>query len=201
MRCVAGVAVAVCLACSSAYAQSAPDSTPPPAPAMPPQGVMANRWALTVGLGGQTLKAGDDNIGFLTYELGVRFRIIRALEVAVTLGTAANRADSYGGVWVDARYNFLAERNWNVYADLGLGLAGAAAKGADDNDDSARGSFRLSAGVERRFGVFSLSAELRVLTIGSNTNADAVTVPTPETELAGDSSAGIGFVISSTYYF
>jgi Outer membrane protein beta-barrel domain len=213
MRFVTGCAVAICIASSSASAQtppapapaptSAPATPPAPVPVAPsaPTSVMANRWALNVGLGVQSLKAGDDNIGFLTYELGARFRIIRPLEVALSIAAGANRADSYGGVWLDVRYNFLAERAWNVYATIGLGLASAAEKNADDNDGHTRGSFRLGAGVERRFDVFSLSAELRVLTMSSNPNADSVEVNSPDSELASQSSAGLGLVIGSTYYF
>jgi Outer membrane protein beta-barrel domain len=219
MRFVIGCAVAICIAGSSARAQTPPPppsapasdpttpATPPPppeaapAPVRVPPSVMANRWALTVGLGAQQLKAGDDDIGFLTYELGARFRIIRALEVALTIAAGANRADSYGGLWLDVRYNFLAEHAWNIYAAIGLGLASAAEKNSDDNDGHTRGSFRLGAGVERRFDVFSLSAELRVLTMSSNPNADALGYVTPESELASDSSAGLGLVIGSTYYF
>ena len=202
MRIVIGCAVAICIASASASAQTpppAPESTP--APVVAPTSVMSNRWALSVGLGAQSLKAGDDNIGFLTYELGVRFRIIRPLEVALSIAAGANRADSYGGLWLDVRYNFLAERAWNIYAAVGLGIASAAEKNADDNDGHSRGSFRLGAGVERRFDVFSLSAELRVLTMSSNPNADMLDIVTPETELASDSSAGLGLVIGSTYYF
>jgi hypothetical protein len=173
----------------------------PTTPAPVPPSVMSNRWALTVGLGAQSLKPGDDDIGFLTYELGARFRIIRPLEVALTIAAGANRADSYGGLWVDARYNFLAEHAWNIYAAVGLGIASASEKNADDNDGHSRGSFRLGAGVERRFDVFSLSAELRVLTMSSNPNADFVQANSPESELSSQSSAGIGLVIGSTYYF
>jgi Outer membrane protein beta-barrel domain len=204
MRFVIGLAVAICISNGSARAQTPPTlPTPAPetAPAPAPASVMANRWALTVGLGAQSLKAGDDNIGFLTYELGARFRIVRPLEVALTIDAGANRADSYGGLWLDVRYNFLAERAWNIYAAIGLGLASAAEKNADDNDGHTRGSFRIGAGVERRFDVFSLSAELRVLTMSSNPNADVLDTVTPETELASDSSAGLGLVIGSTYYF
>ncbi|HEX4452982.1 MAG TPA: outer membrane beta-barrel protein [Kofleriaceae bacterium] len=213
MRFVTGCAVAICIASSSASAQTpAADAATPTAPASPspapaaaaapaPASVMANRWALSVGLGAQSLKASDDNIGFLTYELGARFRIIRPLEVALSIAAGANRADSYGGLWLDVRYNFLAERVWNVYATIGLGLASAAEKNADDNDGHTRGSFRFGAGVERRFDVFSLSAELRVLTMSSNPNADSVEFNSPDSELASDSSAGLGLVIGATYYF
>jgi hypothetical protein len=207
MRFVIGCAVAICISSASASAQTPPppapdpESTPPPAAAPAPTSVMSNRWAFDVGLGAQSLKAGDDDIGFLTYELGVRFRIVRPLEVALTIAAGANHADSYGGLWLDVRYNFLAERAWNIYAAIGFGLASAAEKNADDNDGHSRGSFRLGAGVERRFDVFSLSAELRVLTMSSNPNADMLDIVTPETELAAESSAGLGLVIGSTYYF
>ncbi len=177
-------------------------TAPAPAPIGPqgPQGVMANRWAIDVGLGLQSLKTNDDNIGFVTYEIGVRLRIIRSLELALTIAAGANHADSFGGLWADVRYNFMAERRWNVFAYFGLGVASASAKDADSNDSAGRGALRFGAGVERRFDVFSISAELRVLGLGANNQSSPIDT-SPESELAAESASGIGLVIGSTYYF
>lgn len=166
---------------------------------------MANRWGLMVGLGVQSLKSGDDgdgqNIGFATYEIGGRFRIIPSIEVALTIAAGANHDDSYSGLWADFRYRFLAERPWNIYAYLGFGAGSAAAKNASDDETHGRGSLRLGGGVERRFDVFSLSAELRVLVLGQNSQAPVAVPPTPESELAHDGLSGLGLVIGATYYF
>ena len=182
---------------------AAPPAAPAPVvitPAVVPPGVMANRWAIDVGLGVQSLKTNDNDIGFVTYEIGARFRIIRSLEIALTIAAGANHADSFGGLWADVRYNFMAERPWNVFAYFGLGVGSASAKDADSDDSHGRGALRLGAGIERRFDVFSISAELRVLGFGANNQSTPVDT-SPESELAAESASGIGLVIGSTYYF
>ena len=162
---------------------------------------MANRWAFDVGLGLQALNTTSDNIGFVTYELGARFRIIRALEVALTFGAGGNHGDEYSALWADVRYNFMAERPWNIYVHLGIGAGSASGKNASADDSAGRGTVRLGAGLERRFDVFSISAELRVLTFGNNDKADSIGIDTPEADLASEGSSGLGFLIGSTYYF
>jgi hypothetical protein len=223
MRLPFAVVIAVVLAARSAAGQSAPpDSSPPaptspatppavatPTPAAPPPparaGVMANRWGLMVGLGFQALKSSDDgsgeNIAFATYEIGGRFRIIPSIEVALTIAAGANHDDSYSGLWADFRYRFLAERPWNIYAYLGFGAGSAAGKNASDDETHGRGSLRLGGGVERRFDVFSLSAELRVLAFGQNSQSPVLVPPTPSSELAHDGLSGLGLVVGATYYF
>jgi hypothetical protein len=209
------VVVAVVLAARSAAGQPAPpDSTPPAvAPAAPPTaplpparaGVMANRWGLMVGLGVQALKSSDDgsgdNIAFATYEIGGRFRIIPSIEVALTIAAGANHDDSYNGLWADFRYRFLAERPWNIYAYLGFGVGSAAAKNAPDDETHGRGSLRFGGGVERRFDVFSLSAELRILAFGENSQAPVAVPENTPSELAHDGLSGLGLVLGATYYF
>src|SRR5580698_3084124 len=82
------VAAAVIAISGVASAQPADPTTPAPAPPPPPapaivpapaptgpQGVMANRWAIDVGLGVQSLKTDDNNIGFVTYEISARLRV------------------------------------------------------------------------------------------------------------------------------
>jgi len=169
------------------------------------QGVMANRWGLTVGLGAQALKssdtAGADDVGFATYELGGRFRIIPSIEVALSLAAGANRDDSYSGLWADFRYRFMAERPWNIYAYFGLGAGSAGAKDGSDAERHGRGALRLGGGVERRFDVFALSAELRVLGFAANDQSPPVAPPTTRYELSHDSIAGLGLVLGATYYF
>jgi hypothetical protein len=208
MRLLAVVALVVGIS-SAAYAQPGPDAqpTPPvqsqPAPVAiaPPPGIMANRWAIDVGLGLQSLNNSVQAIGFVSYELGVRFRIIRPLEVALTFAAGANHADEYSALWIDARYNFMAEQPWNIYALLGFGGGSASAKVATNGDVHGRGTLRLGAGVERRFDVFSISAEVRLLTFGRNDQAEQGAGPTPDAALAAESTTGVGFVLGSTYYF
>lgn len=210
MRLLAVIAFVVGV--SVAHAQPGPDSAPvapaaPPvtAPVAPPsatpQGVMANRWAIDVGLGLQSLNTTASAIGFISYDLSVRFRIIRPLEVALVFGAGANHADQYDALWVDARYNFMAERPWNIYVHLGLGGGAAAAKNPTEGDGSGRATLRLGVGLERRFDVFSISAEVRALTFGRNNSASQIGIETPESDLAANSATGIGFVVGSTYYF
>jgi hypothetical protein len=212
------VVVAVVLAARSAAGQPAPPDPGPPAtaPAPPPAvvtptptaphvGVMANRWGLMVGLGFQALKSSDDgsgdNIGFATYEIGGRFRIIPSIEVALTIAAGANHDDSYSGLWADFRYRFMAERPWNIYAYLGFGAGSAAAKNASDDETHGRGSLRFGGGVERRFDVFSLSAELRILAFGQNSQAPIAVPENTPSELAHDGLSGLGLVLGATYYF
>jgi hypothetical protein len=204
---VAAAVIAISGVASAQPADPATPAPPPPAPAIVPapaptgpQGVMANRWAIDVGLGVQSLKTDDNNIGFVTYEIGARLRVIRSLEIALTIAAGANHADSYGGLWADVRYDFMAERPWNIFAYFGLGVGSASAKDADSNDSSGRGALRFGAGIERRFDIFSISAELRVLGFGANNQSTPVDA-SPESQLAFESTSGIGLVIGSTYYF
>jgi len=162
---------------------------------------MVNRWAIDVGLGLQSLNTTAQAIGFISYDLGVRFRIIRPLEVALVFSAGANHADQYDALMVDARYNFMAERPWNIYAHLGFGGGTAAQKNATNGDAHGRATLRLGVGVERRFDVFSISGEVRLLTFGRNDQADPIITDTPESDLAANSTTGIGFVLGSTYYF
>src|SRR5687767_13715092 len=111
----------VVLLASTAYSQ-APGEVQPVAPAQEPS-VMDRRWAVAMSVGTLGLKPDRedaDNVSFGMLELAGRFRIRSWIEVGLSFyGGGATKGElSTGGVFIDGRYRFLAERPWNVYALL-----------------------------------------------------------------------------------
>jgi hypothetical protein len=133
---------------------------------------MSRRWAVSAGIGWESFTAktdGGDKITFGTIELAGRFRIRRNVEVALSL-VAGGAADNIttGGLYVDMRYRFMAEKAWNVYGAIGLGAASVAGKSADGDEKKGRASLRLGFGVERRFTSLALFGEVRPVWVAEN---------------------------------
>lgn len=201
--------VALALAAASplpAFAQ-APGAVPvqmqpasPPAPT-----VMSRRWAVSAGIGWESLTAktdGGDKITFGTLELAGRFRIRREVEVALALvgGGAADNV-STAGLYLDLRYRFMAEKPWNVYGVLGLGVASVAGKGADDDEKKGRGSLRLGFGVERRFTSLALFGEARAAWVAENKAIENLSDQPAWYQFAKFPLGGGHVLFGATFYF
>jgi len=194
---VVGIAVA-----NQAHAQ-APGETRPTTPS-----VMDSRFAVALELGALGLHRdvegeNTNDVSFGVAELAGRFRIVRSFEIGLSLwgGGATKGALGTGGLFIDGRYRFLADRPWNVFASLSLGAASVADKGASEREKAGRGALRLGVGVERRFGAFAIEAHLRILGISENDKFMPIDLPTPSDAMAADKLAGGALTIGGTYYF
>jgi hypothetical protein len=190
-------AVLVLLA-GTAHAQP-PGQTQPIAA---PESVMDRRWSIDASAGSLGLKAKDyDNVTFGMFELAGRFRIRPWVDVGLSFYGAGTKGPlSTGGLYVDGRYQFLAERAWNVWALLSLGVATCARDDASDDAQKGRGSIRIGAGVERRFRRFGIHAELRLIGIGENQDFDSAS-PTRDDAMAKNSLDGGSLTFGGTFYF
>jgi hypothetical protein len=167
---------------------------------------MDRQWAVALALGGQTFQpktTGAPDVTFTMLELGGRYRIRPAIELALTLaaGGAMKGQFSTGGLWVDFRYRFMAEQPWNVFALIGLGSVGVSGKDAADVDRKGRGALRLGGGVERRIGAWGIAAELRLWGAGENKDVPAVDPPTTAYQLARYGVSGASLMLGGTFYF
>ena len=195
--------ILVALLAATAHAQ-APGEVAPQTP-----GVMLDRWAVNVALGGESATAhadGASNVGFALIEVSGRFRIRADIEVALTLGGGGGNTSegdfSTGGLYADVRYRFLAERAWNVIALVGLGVESIGFKNVGSPDNKARGSVRIGGGVERRFGHFALEADLRLFEIAENKDAIMLDeLVTAGSQLARYGVSGVTLTLGGTYYF
>jgi outer membrane protein with beta-barrel domain len=195
------VFVLVMLAAGTARAQ-APGETTPVA-----TDLMARRWSIELGLGAASLKTkgADDAAGFGTLGAAGRFRITPAIELALGLALGGGELHdtklSTGALYVDFRYRFLAENEWNVFALAGLGVASIAGKMATDDEKRGRGMLRLGGGVERRFGALAVDATLRI--VGIAEHADLPLPDSPDTgfDYAHLGVSGLALAIDGVYYF
>lgn len=167
--------------------------------------VMSRRWAVSAGIGWESFTAktdGGDKITFGTLELAGRFRIRREVEVALSLvvGGAADNV-STAGLYIDLRYRFRAEKAWNVYGALGLGVASAAGKGADDDEKKGRGSLRLGFGVERRFTSLALFGEVRPVWVAENKAIENLSDQPAWYQFAKFPLGGGHVLFGATFYF
>ena len=195
MRSVLVVAVLATTAHAQAPGQVAPQ----------PPGVMLDRWAIDVALGDESATPkvdGATRTGFGLLELSGRFRIRADIEVALTLGGSSHDNVSTGGLYADFRYRFLAARPWTVIALAGIGAESIGDKDGTDAEKKARGSLRLGAGVERRFGHFALEADLRLFAIAENKDVVMTSqVIDNAYELARYGVSGASLTLGATNYF
>jgi hypothetical protein len=187
---------------TSALAQAPGEVQPVGAPA---PSVMARRWAVALSLGSLGLtpdRQGADTVTFGVLELAGRFRIAPAIELGVSFtgGGAMEGELETGGLFVDARYRFLANRPWNVFALLSLGVVSVALDDAPDDAKRGRGALRLGFGVERRFRALALQAELRLVGVGENADY-MVEEPTPAAEVSRAKLNGGSLTIGGVYYW
>jgi hypothetical protein len=184
----------------TAYAQAPGQVIPAEQPS-----VMDRRWSLSLSFGTLGLAPDRDEaetVSFGMAELAGRFRIRSFVDIGLSLyGAGAGEGDlSSGGIYVDARYRFLAERPWNIWALLSLGVASVASDDQADKAKQGRGSFRIGAGVERRFTAWALHAELRLVGISENDDFEPTEV-TPNNEMAKAKLNGGSLTIGGSFYF
>ncbi len=181
---------------SVAHAQ-APGQTPPAQP-----GVMDRRWAVDLALGGTILKAKTDGakgVFFGGLELAARFRIRPAVEVALAFDAAGNQGIGLAGFFAEGRYRFNAERAWNPFVLVSLGVASVADKTGSSTEKQGRGAVRIGGGLERRFGAFAAQATLRLVAMGENKSVMVDT--TAGEKLSRYSASGGELVIGGTFYW
>ncbi len=195
------------LIAGTAYAQ-APGEVQPVAPGAMVEAqpsVMDRRWSVALSVGSLGLhpdRDGADNVTFGMLELAGRFRIRSFVEIGLSFygGGAAKGTLSTGGVFIDGRYRFLAEKPWNVFALLSLGVASVAADDATDDEKHGRGALRIGVGIERRFRALAIQAELRLVGIGENDKFEPMEL-TPNAEMAESKLSGGSLTIGGTFYF
>ena len=192
----------VVLIAGIAHAQ-APGQTPQQAAA---PSVMDDRWAVALGLATEGLKPrtpGAQNVQFAGLELGGRFRYRPAIEFALSLVLLGSKGDiGSGGLWADFRYRFYAERPWNPFALVGLGVQSAAGKNDGDTATKGRGALRLGGGIERRFGSFAAFAELKLVSIAHNPDVvEPATGISNQYLLERYGDGGLELSLGGTYYF
>ena len=167
--------------------------------------VMDRRWAVSLSLGTLGLEPDREDaktVSFGMLELAGHFRIRPFIDVGLSIyGGGAGEGDlSAAGLYIDARYRFLAERPWNVWALLSIGVTSVAAEDQSDEAKQGRGSLRLGAGVERRFGAWGIHAELRLIAVGENTDFEPTEI-TPNNEMAKSKLNGGSLTIGGSFYF
>ncbi len=180
----------------------------PPGEAQPqqpqPPSVMDRRWAITAGIGSLGLEPdrdGADNTSFGIIDLGGRFRIRRSIEVGLSIYGGGTKGDiGTGGLYIDGRYRFMAERPWNVFALLSLGVASVSDKEATEDEKRGRGSVRIGVGVERRFRAWSIDLQLRLMGIAKNKEVDTVPMTVAE-DLAKSKLSGGSLTLGGSFYF
>ncbi len=195
---------------AAAQAPGATEPAPPPAATggqqPPPRSVMRSRWAITFGVVWEALKVEAEPMpktAMTMFDLSAHYRIRRPFELGLAvLAGGANAGDlDTARMYIDGRWRFLAEKPWNVYARFGIGVAAVANDQASKQERAGRGSIHLGAGVERRWGWFALSAELRLVGIGENPDAPAPPTLSPAYQFARNKVSGGAFSIASNFYF
>jgi hypothetical protein len=190
-------ALLVLVAFTAVAQAQAPGEVAPAGPS-----VMARRWAVNVSLGAESLTAkidGADPVGFGALEVAGRFRLRPAIELALAFSAAGNQGIGTAGFFLEGRYRFLAERPWNPFASVSLGVASVADKTGNDTEKKGRGALRIGGGIERRIGNFAIEATLRLVGIGEN--KDVMTVVTAGQRLSRYGVSGGELVIGGSFYF
>jgi hypothetical protein len=127
-------------------------------------------------------------------------RFMVAIRTACTIGARSQR-------WA-AEYAELA-RSVGAHAASEIELGGAPVLTATRSSievamqlvrKQGRGSFRIGAGVERRFRVWALHAELRLVGIGENDDFEPTEI-TPNNEMAKAKLNGGSLTIGGSFYF
>ena len=187
--------VAVLACCPDAHAQA-------PGQTAPVSSVMDRRWAVDFALGGTILKAKTDGakgVFFAGIELAARFRIRPPVEVALAFDAAGNQGIGLAGFFVEGRYRFNAERAWNPFVLVSLGVMQVSDKTGSATEREGRGAIRIGGGVERRFGAWATSATFRF--IGIAENKSVMTDTTAGEKLSRYSASGGELMFGGTFYW
>ncbi len=197
MRC----ALVLVLAMAGAAHAQAPGMTPPQPP---PSDVMAKQWAVALELAAESISPdGGANVGFGVAELAGRYRLRPEIELgpSLVLGGGDNGVMSTWALYADIRYRMFAERAWNMLLLGSIGAVAVYGKTSPDIEHRARPSLRSGVGVERRFGMFAIEADLKVFLVGQNSDVPLDPVGSTPNTLAHDSLTGISLGAAATFYF
>jgi opacity protein-like surface antigen len=232
-----GLVLVPLFASATAFAQ-APGEVGPEEPPAPPSStpvvtenpcgggghaIMRRRFAVGVNVGGMSLTVDDDlnqtETKFRTAELSIRYRASRRLELELLLsggrqvledGTDGELA--MGGGTLAARYRFRPERAWNWWLMAGIGGTVIERHSSTDDERSTaqRGHFAFGIGLEHRWRVFGIHAELRGVAMGPREDQvmtqpvgpgrDNPTATLGDPRTGGDLSGG-QFTLGASLYF
>jgi hypothetical protein len=171
----------------------------------PPKTVMSKRWAIGVDFGPESYAPnvdGAEATGFGQFELAVRYRVVKPIELGLALHIAgADNKIAAGGLYFDFRYRFLAEQPFNIYALASLGLLGVAHEDASDDAKRGRGSLRLGVGAEYRWSWFALVLEFRLISVGENDKVPALPAETLDYQLSRYKLSGASLALGANFYF
>jgi hypothetical protein len=198
------VSAVVSAAASVAHAQAPGEAAPVQASA---PSVMDRRWAVSAGIGWESFEAKVDNgykVTFAMVDLAGRFRIRREIELG--LGLVAGGAEAgeltTGGLFIDGRYRFRAEKAWNIYVGLGLGVQSVANKDGTEDEKKGRGALRVVPfGIERRWSKLAIFGEVRVVGVAQNKELAAPAMPFPAWQFSRYGLGGGHVVFGGNLYF
>ena len=169
---------------------------------------MTRPFSVSLGLGIENLRAtaGDRlgaQLGFL--ELAGHYRIKRFLQLGLVLhgggveymGTRL----STGGLYIDARFRFFAEKKFNLYVDGALGVRSVSRTDASDIESRGRGALRVGVGGELRLTWVGLFAELMLHAVGQNPDVPTVAPSNVSYEMARYPLTGAALALGATLYF
>ena len=157
--------------------------------------VLYKRWAAAVAYGPSFVSARTDAAQYHTlvfFELAVRYRLIRELEIGGSIGGSLTRALGYVAFYADARYRWRAEMPWNAYLFASIGSGGFAPQ------DGKRLLVRAGAGVERRLKSWAFAADVQLVRISGN--ADVV-VRGDESAMSHHGALGVAVTAAALYYW
>jgi hypothetical protein len=196
------IAFALLVALAGSASADAPGEYVVVAPAPAPVGrdVMADRWAVGLGVGSIGLAAPNatTSTNYGVAELSLRFRATPHLELEASFagGDSQDKSTSLGAGALALRYRFHPREDWNVWFMGGLGAVTIQTEA--DMTRVERPMIEAGAGIERRFGHLALQAELRAIGTGEpkqpQTVARAATaMPSDETLAGGELTLGASF--------
>jgi hypothetical protein len=165
---------------------------------------MSRRWAIGIDVGPESYEpdvTGSDKTEFGQLELAGRYRVTKPIELGLALHLGGSKDISEGGVYFDFRYRFRAEEKLNVYLLGSLGVLAVAHEDATEDQKRGRGSLRLGVGGEYRWSWFALALELRLLHVGENKEAPALSPETVGDQLARYKLSGGSLAIGANFYF
>lgn len=224
-----GLALALPLFASATAFAQAPGETSPYEPTPPSSvtpvvvdpcaggiPVMARRFAVGVNLGGMSVVADDDvnatETQFRIGELSLRYRMTRHLELELLLSGGRQALEdgtdgelAMGGGTLALRYRFRPHRPWNWYLMAGFGATVIERHNSTEEQRSTaqRGHFAFGVGIEHRWRVLGVHAEIRGVGMGPREDDGAMILPVrgnSDPRTARDLSGG-QFNIGASLYF
>ena len=175
-----------------------------PTPGAPAPSAMDRRWAVALSLSGEGMTPdGGSSTGLGVLELAGRYRVADKIELglAIDAGGGGSGKLTTGGLYADLRYSLMPGQPWNVLFLGSLGAASVYGKNAADVDRKGRGSVRIGAGIERRFGAWAIEGDLRVVSIAENRDVPVVYPTTTEFLVARYGVSGAALTLAGTFYW